>query len=288
MKIGLFISMILSWALMCQSGGSDVARPEEMAGGRATLPSMEESDQSYGGTGRDQEIQTEQKIIRDGRMSVDVDQMESAREFVQSVIQKYKARVSGEHLDNNDYQTTYTLRIRVSASRLDSLVSDLETIDGNVTSKSIDARDVTEEFIDLETRLENKRSYLNQYREILKSAKTTEDILKVSEHIRQLEEEIESAEGRLRYLSDQVALSTLELQLMHRKEFVYKPDRRIDFFERLKESISDGWYGFVSFLLVLVRLWPFVLLLIAFLWWLIRRGKQKSVQKKVGQDNKAL
>jgi hypothetical protein len=150
-----------------------------------------------------------------------------------------------------------------------------------VINKSIQARDVTEEYIDLETRMTNKRSYLEQYRQLLKTSKTTEDILKVSERMREIEEELESVQGRLRYLSDQVTLSTLELQLYHTRDYVYKPDRRLDFLERFKESLSDGWYGFVSFLLLVVRLWPFALLLIGLLVLLrFKRRKPKPEQSK--------
>jgi chromosome segregation ATPase len=212
---------------------------------------------------------------------VEVTDITEAKLYVDGIITKYRAHASGEQFENNDYQSTYYLKIRVQANRLDSLVADLEAIDGNVINKSIQARDVTEEYIDLETRMTNKRSYLEQYRQLLKTSKTTEDILKVSERMREIEEELESVQGRLRYLSDQVTLSTLELQLYHTRDYVYKPDRRLDFLERFKESLSDGWYGFVSFLLLVVRLWPFALLLIGLLVLLrFKRRKPKPEQSK--------
>jgi hypothetical protein len=213
-------------------------------------------------------------------MTVTVKDAVKAKAFVDEILTKYHARISGEQFDNNDYQATYYIRIRVPAAKLDSLVQDLGAIDGNVTSKSIDARDVTEEYIDLETRMENKRRYLDQYRLLLKNARTTEEVLKVSEQIRQIEEELESVEGRLRYLSDQVEMSTLELTLIQVKDYVFRPDRSLNFFERLKESISDGWYGFVNFCLLVIRLWPF-LLLIGLLWWAWRTIRHhRKVEKR--------
>ena len=273
MKLILASWIFLLLALACQSGGGDTSQDE--AGGRATAPAMDQGENLSGG-GETKQLQTaDAKIIRDGRMSIQVKDVQKAKAFVDGVITKYGARTSGEQFENNDYQATYYFRIRVPATRLDSLVSDLETIDGDVTSKSVDARDVTEEYIDLETRMENKRRYLEQYRQLLKSARTTEDVLKVSEQIRQIEEELESVEGRLRYLSDQVALSTLELTLIQTKDYIYKPDRSLNFMERLKESLSGGWYGFVNFCLFVIRLWPFLLLIIA-IWLIIRRLRRKK------------
>lgn len=272
MKLICVLAFYFSWALACSSGGSDSSQ-YDVAGGKATVPSMDQGEAMSGGGQATQSQSVEVKIIRDGRMSVDVRDIHKAKTFVDGIIAKYSARTSGEQFENTDYQATYYIRIRVPAARLDSLVSDLETIDGSVTSKSIDARDVTEEFIDLETRLENKRSYLAQYRELLKSAKTTEDVLKITEQIRQIEEELESVEGRLRYLNDQVDMSTLELSLIQHKDYVYKPDRSINFPERLKESLSGGWYGFVQFTLFVIRLWPFLILIIGF--WLIFKKVRK-------------
>lgn len=273
MKLISIFSLFFSWALACSSGGSDTTQ-YDTAGGKAAVAGMDQRTDAYEGEEGGQMEDVEAKIIRDGRMQVDVKDVGQAKVFVDAVLKKYNARTSGEQFENNDYQSTYYIRIRVPSERLDSMVRDLETIDGTVTSKSIDARDVTEEYIDLETRMKNKRSYLEQYGIILKGAKTTEDILKVSEEIRQIEEELESVQGRLKYLSDQVALSTLELTLIQTKDYVFKPDRSINFFERFKESLSGGWYGFVNFCLFMLRLWPFLILIIA--GWILFRRLRRS------------
>jgi hypothetical protein len=281
MKFTLLASLMLSWALACQSGGGSDSQYYEQSARQATLESTDQDGQQSSQGQPSLETVTQKKIIRDGNMRVEVTDITEAKLYVDGIITKYRAHASGEQFENNDYQSTYYLKIRVQANRLDSLVADLEAIDGNVINKSIQARDVTEEYIDLETRMTNKRSYLEQYRQLLKTSKTTEDILKVSERMREIEEELESVQGRLRYLSDQVTLSTLELQLYHTRDYVYKPDRRLDFLERFKESLSDGWYGFVSFLLLVVRLWPFALLLIGLLVLLrFKRRKPKPEQSK--------
>ena len=61
---------------------------------------------------------------------------------------------------------------------------------------------MTDQFIDLETRLENKRNYLKRYNDLLLKANSIKEILEIEEKIRALEEEIESATGQLKYLSD--------------------------------------------------------------------------------------
>lgn len=207
-------------------------------------------------------------------MTISVKNAVETRNTIKSILDKNKAYVGNEELSNTDYQTTYTIQIRVPSDQLDALVTDLEGLSGTVTFKSIQARDVTEEYIDLESRLTNKKAYLEQYRALLKNAHSMEDILKVQEQIRALEEEIESVTGRLKYLTNQVELSTLDLTLTETKDYVFRADRRINFIERFKESVSTGWYGFVNFCLYMLGLWPFWLILIA-MYWLWRRYKKR-------------
>lgn len=279
MKTAL-LSTYLMWMLACgsQSGSPDRSEPMP-ADGKMTAPSMEESMQEGGGTGTTGEVDLmEQKIIRNGSMTISVADAFEARTLLNGILSKYKAYIGNEYLDNNDYATNYTLQIRVPADQLDPLVTDIETIKGTVTNKSIQARDVTEEYIDLETRLKNKEAYLEQYRSLLKNARTVEDILKVQESLRVLEEEIESFKGRLKYLTNQVSMSTLDLTINQQKDYVYRPDRKINFFERLKESLSGGWYGFVQFTLYMLTLWPFWLIIIGVLWLVrrLRRNRRKN------------
>lgn len=280
MKLTFLVYTYLLWLLACGSGatsGGDSA----VATDKRVMPSMEESLQSQNEAGGDVKM-TEQKIIRNGSMSLKVADAKASRDALKPILDKHKAYVGNEQLDNTDYQTNYTIQIRVPADNLDAMVADIEGLPGTVTYKSIQARDVTEEFIDLETRLTNKKSYLEQYRSLLKNARTIEDILKVREQIRVLEEEIESATGRLKYLSSQVALSTLDLTITQMKDFVYRTDRRINFFERFKESISTGWYGFINFCLYMLGLWPFWIISIGGVWvWRRIRSNRKRKQPEV-------
>ena len=113
---------------------------------------------------------------------------------------------------------------------------------------------------------------------MLKQAKTVKDILEIEEKTRAIEEEIESTTGKLNYLSDQVNFSTLDLTLLKEKEFKFNPAKRDKFFERLKQSLSKGWFGFVDFVLFIIKLWPFWIILSLFLT-LWNRFKKKKGEK---------
>ncbi|WP_321279954.1 DUF4349 domain-containing protein [Marinifilum fragile] len=219
------------------------------------------------------------KIIKDGRIDLKVGNVEAAKARVDSIVKEYGAYYSSEKLNNTDWETSYNLTLRIPFVHFESFITAIEQGKGEVLYKEIDARDVTEQFIDLETRLQNKRTYAQKYMDLLKKAKSVKEILEIEENIRHIEEEIESTSGRLKYLNDLVDYSTLKLNIHKKKDFKYNPDKRDKFSERIKQSLSKGWFGFVDFLLDLVMIWPFwiiVVLIIYFFKKLRRKRKQNK------------
>lgn len=220
------------------------------------------------------------KIIKDGRLGIKVSNLKDSKTNVDTLVRNLGGYYDKESLSNNDYSTDYNLKIRVPSNNLEILIDKIEKGEGEVSYKEIDARDVTEEFIDLETRLTNKQKYLTQYQELLKSAKSIKEILDIQEKIRGLEEEIESTTGRLKYLNDLVNYSTLELNISQKKDFKYTPEHRGNFFEKLKQSLSRGWYGFVDFFFFLLSNWAILILFSVLIYFWIKYRKRKKSKKQ--------
>lgn len=216
----------------------------------------------------------EKKIIKDGTVSVKTNDIAASKKNIDELLKKLNGYYETEDLQNNDQSISYDLKIRVPTDNFEKLISTIENGKDELTSKSIQARDVTEEFVDITTRLANKREYLKRYKELLSRASTVKDILDIEENIRVIEEEIESKEGRLKYLNDQVSFSTLNLNLYKEKEYIYKPQEQDKFSERIKNSISEGWTSIVDFLLWLFSIWPFIILITGVLY-IIRKIRKK-------------
>lgn len=208
------------------------------------------------------------KIIKDGRMGLKVTDLEKTKTRIDTLVRNFGGYYANENFSNTDWESSFNLKIRLPFSNFEKFIAVIESGIGEVQYKGIDARDVTDQFIDLETRLENKRNYLARYNDLLKQAKSVKEILEIEEKIRVLEEEIDSVTGRLKYLSDLVDYSTLDLTITKRKEFKYNPADRDRFAERLKQSLSKGWFGFVDFTLFLIRIWPvwIIVILLIFAW----------------------
>jgi hypothetical protein len=220
------------------------------------------------------------KIIRNGSMSIKAEEIDSSKRRLDAILLKYDGYYEEEKLTNQDEGISYTLKIRIPCKQFNEFIMAVEAGKDEVVSKNISAQDVTEEFVDLEGRLNSKREYLKRYIEILRKANKVEDMMQVEENIRNLQEEIESAEGRLRFLGDQVSYSTLNIELYDKKPYVYKAEDNHPFWQRLKRSLHTGWSGVVDITIGLLSIWP-LMIIAGIVFVVVRRLIRKNAKKEV-------
>ncbi|MFZ4401808.1 MAG: DUF4349 domain-containing protein [Bacteroidales bacterium] len=219
------------------------------------------------------------KIIKDGDISIKVNNIDNAKLAIDQLLKNNTSYYETEDFQNNDDKISYELKIRIPSDNFEKFMNNIERNEGEITSKNIRARDVTEEFVDLSSRLNNKKIYLKKYNDLLTKAKTVKDIIEIQENIRNLQEELESTEGRLKYLNDQISYSTLNVILFKDKDYTFKPQKHISFIERLKTSINNGWARFVDFTLMIIQNWVLIIVFLVFTL-LIRRFIKKRQAKK--------
>jgi len=189
----------------------------------------------------------DRKLILRGRMGIEVSSFDAASTEVAGIAEGAGGFVSG----SNSYVTSTgrrrgSITLRVPEEGFFGVVEGLEGI-GEVESKSVSSEDVTEEFIDLEARLGNLKRQEERLLEIFDKAETVEDILKVEEQLGRVRGDIESLTGRLRYLENQVSLSTISVEL-------FEPEPITQSFG-LRDSIRgavDAFIGTTSGIIVFV------------------------------------
>ncbi len=197
-------------------------------------------------------------LIKNGNIDIEVSDVNSAKNSVDSLVVEFKSYYSGEQLNKSDYRFDYNMTVRIPAVSFDKFLNKLKRIEGTITRQDINVRDVSSDYTDTEIRLANKTAFLDRYRDILKQARTVKDILEVEEKIRVIEEEIDSFKGKLKYLSEQITFSTLHIDLYQINDTEMKPPD--SFFSRFWSSIISGWTGLTEFILIFVMLWPFLLI----------------------------
>lgn len=216
------------------------------------------------------------KIIKNGFMKFEVSKLEIAKSKIDTILRECNGYYENEQFTSYGNRISYSLQLRIPNTKFDSLIHILEIGVGELKSKNINAKDVSEEYVDLTIRLENNLAYLNQYKEILKKAKSVKEILEVQEKIRRIEEEIESKKGRLKFLDDKVKYSTLNLEISEliTKELSTKPNLG----RRIANAFNSGVQIFLSFVIGLINFWPFILL--GFLLFLGRKPILKRLKRR--------
>jgi hypothetical protein len=85
---------------------------------------------------------------------------------------------------------------------------------GQVTDESASGQDVTDEYVDLNSRLTNLLATQERLRSFLGEANKVSEILDINEELKEVEEELEIIQGRMTFLVDRAAVSTIDLTIV--------------------------------------------------------------------------
>lgn len=206
------------------------------------------------------ELEKVNRVIKNGSMKFQVSDLKGAKIKADSLLSRTGGYYENEQYNSYGNRVSYSLSIRVPNVKFDSLVFLLEKGVRRLEAKNVNVNDVTEEYVDLSIRLNNNLAYLNQYREILKKARSVKDILEVQEKIRTIEEEIERNKGRLKYLNDKIMFSTLKIEIT--KFVEAELSNTPGFGQRIANAFHSGIQVFLNILVRIVGLWPFLVLLL--------------------------
>ena len=261
----LFSIIILSSFFSCESNGHD---SEAMNLGEMVLDAEEEQSPES-----NSEIQQERKLIKNGEIEYESENLINSRKTVFKAIEKFKGYATSDNEYKNAYEISNTIIIRVPSENFDDLLGEITIGVTKFDRKEIAIKDVTAEFLDIEARLKTKKELENRYLEILKKANTVSEILEVEKQIGDLRTEIESIEGRLKFLNNQVSFSTLNVRIYETLS------KHTEFGQMFKNGFKNGWENLILFFVFLVNVWPFILitvgLVIGIRIWRKRRKKQK-------------
>ena len=218
------------------------------------------------------------KVIETAQVTLETKDLPTTESRVRERLSTRKGILSSANvtLDGNGRRTgNFTLRI--PAGQLQDFVNELASLpDVIVRQRSISSQDVTEEVVDITARLENMQRHEKRLREILATANTVEEVLKVEKELATVRTQIESTTGKLKALSGKIEMSTLQLRISEVAVIT-----ETNFFGKLKAILRDSWVAAGDVVLYLIAtvivLSPIGILAVGILWWWKRRQKAKTV-----------
>ncbi|MFX3633138.1 MAG: DUF4349 domain-containing protein [Candidatus Pristimantibacillus sp.] len=236
-----------------------------------------------------------QKLIYKAELTMEVGNYDTAVTELRNAIHQSGGYIlqfqDGQY--KNEKGSTYT--IKVPSVGFMAFIERLEGIEHKRFERQVGATDVTEEYVDLESRLKAKQIVEERLLGFMDKAQKADDLVKFSQQLSEVQEEIEVLKGRIRYLDRNVAFSTVELRM-------YQPSNAtaaLDENKALGSKMSTAMNGSVDTLLVVLQgLLIFlsgalpVLLCLAIIglpiYWLMRRHKRRPITPIIKPQSDAL
>ena len=159
------------------------------------------------------------KVITTVDRTIKVKDVEEGYERAVKMAERAGGFVQSSYLEKGteERERKAELVLRVPAANLDKVMAEAGEL-GEVLTTSREGEDVTEKWVDLESRIKNLKREEEALLEILgRRAKSLREVLDVERELARVRGEVERSEGRLRMLSEQVSLSTLHLTLVERE-----------------------------------------------------------------------
>ncbi len=186
-----------------------------------------------------------------------------------------------------------TITIGVPADQFERTLRRLRDIAIRVLDENATGEDVTDEFVDLESQLENLEATRDRIRSFLDDAQTVEEALRVNQELSNVEGQIEEIKGRMNYLSDRSAYSTITISIEPDLEILPTltpqptstpvPWNASQTYSRAKRSLVQVYKGIFDLVIWIGVVFvpvigPFVLIG----WLLLRFARKKAKQQQKG------
>jgi len=219
----------------------------------------------------------ERMIVRTGEMSLVVKDVTQGCDDIARLAARFDGYVVSSSIWGEEAEMRGWISIRIPDEKFELALTELRNLAVRVKSESTSSQDVTEEYIDLESRLKNAEATEKQYLALLEKATDVEDILRIYESLSQVRQEIEQIKGRMQYLERTSSMSLISVQL--EPEATAKPLVRAGWsaLEALKSAVRGivffgQWLGTLAiWLIIFIPVWGTILGII--LW---RRRRKKA------------
>lgn len=210
----------------------------------ATESETEENrqDDSNGKTSTVEESPSSRMIIHQAYLQLHVENFENARVNIEKKVDKYNGYVVSSDVYYDDNETiSGNMIIRIPEKHFQSFLSDAENVAAHTISRNVTGEDVTEQYVDLSSRLKSKRAVEERLLDFMKQAEKTEDLLNISSDLAVVQEEIEVIVGKMNYLENQTAYSTIEMNMTENRIVIPGIDGKgLNTWEKTKKQFTTS------------------------------------------------
>lgn len=244
----LILSGLLALMAACSSSNSSEEAKKDMADSSAgsnevsVEGEMEYSSSDEGAVDRDHKSEgntTNRMIIHQAQLRVHVKDLGKAQLKIEQKVNEY----GGYIVESNVYRESDRLvsgmiTVRVPEKHFQRFLADAEEEAAEILERNVTGQDVTEQYVDLESRVKSKRAVEERLLEFMGKAEKTADLLNISSDLAKVQEEIEVIVGQMKYFENQTSFSTIEIFMYEDRVIVPEIDSLdLDTWEKTKKQL---------------------------------------------------
>jgi glycine cleavage system regulatory protein/uncharacterized protein YceK len=218
---------------------------------------------------------TDRKLIMTGNLSLHVADVRTTVTDISTATTGMNGMVISSNVTRGDKSYSAYMNVRVPADQFEAAMAAFKEEAIYVESEDSNSSDVTEYYMDLETRLKNKQAEEAQYLEILKKASTVTDTLAVTQALNDVQYEIESLQAQIQSYDNQIDYSNIYLSLSEDESAeataeTWSPTSTVHEAQSDFVALMQGVVDLVIYAVVLG--WPVLVILV--LVWLVKRSRK--------------
>ncbi|MFJ5727614.1 DUF4349 domain-containing protein [Streptomyces paradoxus] len=237
-------------ALTGCSAGGDASGGSKSAADHGADDKAVSGEAAPGGTGSGARATAPPKlaashIIRTASLTVQVKDVPKALEQARTGTENAGGYVGDETTtrDAEGHERTRVV-LRVPVEKYDEVLAELEGT-GKLLDRSAKAEDVTDQVVDVESRIKTQRASVARIRELMDQAGKLSDVVTLESELSTRQADLEALLARQKSLKDRTSLATITLSL---SETPVKKKEAKDDDPGFVDALAGGWNAFVTML----------------------------------------
>ncbi len=156
---------------------------------------------------------TQRKIIKNAQLQLTVENTDVALDRLTGIAVDTGGYIISTRVFTEQGLKAATITFAVPVDQFETALRRVRGVALKVEQENSSGQDVTDQYVDLESQVRNLEATADRIREFLKKAQTVDEALKVNQQLAQVEKDIETLKGKMNYLGDRSAFSTITAEL---------------------------------------------------------------------------
>lgn len=190
-------------------------------------------------------VPSERKIVKTASLSIKTKNYEKMMADIKQMIEQYGGYIeqSQEYNYDTDSDRNANMDVKIPSDKLEAFIEELSQI-GTITSKSISSEDITDSYIDVESRIKALEIEEKTLLGLLKKAENLKDVIEIQDRLSEVRTDLESMKSKKQSYDGMVAYSGVSLNINEVERVVEGGDT---FFGQIKEKLLRNLYSLADF-----------------------------------------